>query len=741
MKSIIKLIIEYMNCIFTFSRYILLTISLFSFNTFSQTENKSEIDSTYIKYSFPYEVKVTSSKYETELKSVSIPIELATEKEIFNNSGSTLSDILKNKAGISLMRFGIWATEISIRGMNKSNIVSLVDGNRIETSNDIAAGISLIELNDIKSIEVIKGSASSLYGSGAVGGVVNIKSNREFYKNEFNINGSLLSSYSDVNNNAASTLSINVGNFNWFTSIKGTLRSASDVKIPSGILNNSGFRNHSFSFDAGLKFMDNYKLHFTVHDYTANDVGIPGGNLLFPSTADVKYITAFRKLYSAEFNIINISKYLLSFESKVFYQEIHREVENIPNQIFFIPRTISQKASKINLIKILPTGNNKTIGVSFQTNWSLNENYFAISGIDIWERSLTSFRTRELLIDTLASDNQTIVNSTHKIIAENPLPDSKYLNFGFFIHNEIDLIINKLKLSGGGRIDVVSVSNEESYYPLYEINNGVKNENPSNKKLVWNKENVGDISWSSNLSIKYTLFENVDIIFSTARSFRSPSLEERFQYIDLGNLVRIGDPNLKPENGYFFDAGLRIYYNKLFFSGNLFVNYLDNLVTEQPGIYENKNALFKKNIGSARFAGFDFNIRYNIINSIYLDGNIAFVEGVDTENKIPLPTISPMNGIISIGIFPLNEIEMNFSVLFFADQNKISIGEIPTPGYTTFDLLLNSKPIKFYFTTFQFSTGIDNITNKDYRNHLSTNRGLTTSEPGRNYFIKLKFNW
>lgn len=720
---------------------ILLILTIVSFNSFSQNEKNTNKDSTYLQYSYPHEVKVISPRHETELKSVSIPIEVATEKEIFINSGSTLSDILKNKSGISLMQYGIWATEISIRGMSKSNIVSLIDGNRIETANDIAAGLSLIELNDIKSIEVIKGSASSLYGSGAVGGVVNIISNREFYKNEFNINGSLLSSYSDVNNNAASTLSLNAGNINWFAIIKGTLRSASDVKIPSGTLKNSGFRNNSFSFDAGLKFKDNYKLHFTVQDYTANDVGIPGANLLFPSTADVKYVTAYRKLYSTEFNIINISKYLLSFESKVFYQEINREVENIPNQTFFIPRTINQQASRTKLIKILPEGNNKTVGASFQTNWSLNENYFAITGIDIWERSLTTFRTRELLIDTLASDNQTIVNSTHKIIAEKPLPDSKYLNFGFFIHNEIDLIKNKLKLSGGGRIDLVSVSNEESYYPVYEINNGVINNNPSNKKLVWNKERAGDISWSSNISFKYSLFENVDLIFTSAKSFRSPSLEERFQYIDLGNLIRIGDPNLIPESGYFFDTGLRIYQNNLFFSGNLFVNYLENLVTEQQGIFENRNALFKKNIGSARFAGFDFNIRYNIINSLYIDGNLAFVEGVDTENKIPLPSISPMNGILTLGIIPVNEIEINLSVLFFGNQNKVSIGEIETPGYTTYDLQVNSKQIKIYNTSLQISTGIDNITNKDYRNHLSTNRGLTTSEPGRNYYIKLKFNW
>ncbi len=85
-----------------------------------------------------------------------------------------------------------------------------------------------------------------------------------------------------------------------------------------------------------------------------------------------------------------------------------------------------------------------------------------------------------------------------------------------------------------------------------------------NQVLYWSSYNAHDISWSGNAGFIYSLNEQTDITFNFARSFRSPSLEERYQYIDLGNLVKLGDPNLKPEKGYFFDLGLRIWDKTIF---------------------------------------------------------------------------------------------------------------------------------------------------------------------------------
>jgi len=215
-------------------------------------------------------------------------------------------------------------------------------------------------------------------------------------------------------------------------------------------------------------------------------------------------------------------------------------------------------------------------------------------------------------------------------------------------------------------------------------------------------------------------------------------LEERYQYIDLGSFVRVGNPDLEPEKGYFFDAGLRIWRNDLTFSGNLFLNLLSNLVSEEPGTFEDRPAFIKSNIGKARLYGFDFGFQFSFYKNYSLSGSLSFVIGEDIENNTYLPQIPPLNGRIIFSFIPINYFQIGLAATFFADQNKTAIGELKTPGYITYDLQLVFLPFNLGFTTLQIASGIDNITNSSYRNHLASNRGVITSEPGRNFFIKIK---
>jgi outer membrane receptor protein involved in Fe transport len=78
----------------------------------------------------------------------------------------------------------------------------------------------------------------------------------------------------------------------------------------------------------------------------------------------------------------------------------------------------------------------------------------------------------------------------------------------------------------------------------------------------------------------------------------------------------------------------------------------------------------------------------------------------------------------------------DFSTVFFTEQNKVAPGEIKTPGYVTFNFQLNFVSLIYNDIQTAFSLGIENIIDKNYRNHLSTNRGFIISEPGRNIFIR-----
>jgi hemoglobin/transferrin/lactoferrin receptor protein len=76
-----------------------------------------------------------------------------------------------------------------------------------------------------------------------------------------------------------------------------------------------------------------------------------------------------------------------------------------------------------------------------------------------------------------------------------------------------------------------------------------------------------------------------------------------------------------------------------------------------------------------------------------------------------------------------------------ARQDKIAEGEKETAGYYRLDFTLNTKAFDLGFMKIQGFAGIDNITDNRYTNHLSTNRGDISVEPGRNIFVRLRLSF
>lgn len=685
------------------------------------------------------EIRVTSTRYEMEIKDATVPLSVVDEIQIDKLSSSTVSEVLSTKPGLNLTRDGIWATDINIRGLSRNNVVTLIDGNRIETANDLSARLSMIDLFDIDRVEVIKGSVSSLYGTGAFGGVVNIFTKEPNFSVKPYIKSSFTSGYSSVNKMSFGNLNVMAGSKFFLAKINGTLREADNTNTPQGEIPNSQFHDNNISAMLGFRFLNNHTIKLNYQRFYAHDVGIPGGYPLFPSTALVSYPQEQRELYNISYDISNISSFLKTISAKYFYQYILRDVQNVLNQVAI------KKASNGNLIqktivdKIVPVGKHYTNGIQLQSNWLLGINDI-ILGVDIWQRNMTSERERFQTILKYDSTSGILTSVTSKITGEKPLPVSEYRNIGGFLQDEIKLLNNRLKLNLGARLDQVKVTNAISLNPYYEVVNGVRNDYPSGQKVTWFPAETDEISWSANIGVLYSLFKDIDIALNLARSFRSPSLEERFQYIDLGTLIRVGNPSLNSEKGLYGDLGFRIWKNRFSFNGDIFVNSFTDLVVEVPGTYDSRPALIKTNVGKAIIYGYDFDVMYNFYSSYVVYASLSLVRGRDTENELDLPQIPPLNGRIGVRGSIFNYVYFDVNSVLFNRQDKIAVGEIGTPGYAIFNVIMNSKEFEMKMLKFQIFAGVDNIFDKGYRNHLSTNRGLVTFEPGRNFYVKLKID-
>ncbi len=654
------------------------------------------------------EAVVTSMRSAKVIKNVPLPVDLIDEKTIERSIQITTSEAMEKAPGVSLIRDGAWATAVNIRGLSKQNVVYLIDGNRIETSTNIAGGLSLIDLSNVKNIEIVKGGLSSLYGTGATGGVVNILTKTGSTSERFYFNGALSSSFASVNNGKTASINLNASDKIWYADFTATIRNADDTKIPGGTLTNSGYKDNSFSFSAGVLPIDNIELKFDYQKFSAKDVGIPGG-APFPANSTASYPNASRELFSGEIVVKQLSSTLSNLRLKYYDQLISREVEIIPN----------------SKVVVAPQADHKTNGLLFQADWTLAKNHFLITGIDAWQRSYIGERSKTIKL-------------LNKIIIDKPVPNSKFATLGLFLHDELHLIKNKFKLNLGARYDFIRVTNEQTNNPVAIIIDGNETTPPPNPDASYDANSVNNKSWSGNLGLLYSIFKDFNLTFNTAYTFRSPSLEERYQYIDLGSVVYYGNPNLEPEKGLSFDLGLRVWKDKFTITADGFINTFNNLVIDQQ---ISDSSYQKQNIGKAQLIGFDAKIEYNFFKNYLFYVTGAYVNGKDTEKNEYLPQIPPFNSSFGLKIPIKKYFDVDLSATFYDKQNKVSPDETTTQGYIYFDIAINSYPINISLLNIELFAGVQNIFDTSYRSHLSTYRGIYLTEPGRNIYAKIKLSW
>ncbi len=125
------------------------------------------------------EVVVTATRRQTPLKDIPACVTVITREELEASSGMRVDDILRKYAGIDIRRpsgFLSHSATVSLRGMGEmpGRTLILLDGIPMNKSDTGNANWDLFDVEDIERIEVVRGPASALYGSSAMGGVINI---------------------------------------------------------------------------------------------------------------------------------------------------------------------------------------------------------------------------------------------------------------------------------------------------------------------------------------------------------------------------------------------------------------------------------------------------------------------------------------------------------------------------------------------------------------------------------------
>ena len=231
------------------------------------------------------EVVIRSTRTSSAMNNTTYPVDIEMSDQLTQSSNVTVSDALSKVPGIALVRDGIWETAISVRGMTRSDIVSLIDNTRIETANDIAGALSLININDLERVETLKSPGSVLYGTGALGGVIHLVTKRPSFTDQIESKAEWTSSASTVDGGLSNFAAVQSSSDQYAARISGGYRNAGNTTTPDGILPNSQYHDFSLTGSLGIKTIDEQSLFLSYQRSQAENTGIPGGSAFGPTAA------------------------------------------------------------------------------------------------------------------------------------------------------------------------------------------------------------------------------------------------------------------------------------------------------------------------------------------------------------------------------------------------------------------------------------------------------------------------
>jgi len=141
-------------------------------STFFSQQRVVEKDS--VKVNTLDEIVITATRTFRQLSSLPMPVSIICKKQIQNTGSTRLKDILLEQTGINFVTDRSRFTGVQLQGMSAEYTMILIDGVPLIGRSSGNLDLNRITVNNIKQIEIVKGPSSSLYGSEALGGVINI---------------------------------------------------------------------------------------------------------------------------------------------------------------------------------------------------------------------------------------------------------------------------------------------------------------------------------------------------------------------------------------------------------------------------------------------------------------------------------------------------------------------------------------------------------------------------------------
>lgn len=614
-------------------------------------------------------------------------VEHETIKDLQQKGTSTLIEGLATIPGVSQVSTGTSIGKPVIRGLSGNRVLVYSQGVRME--NQQFGDEHGLGLNDagIESVEVIKGPASLLYGSDALGGVLYFNPEKFADANTFkaNLNQKLFSNTLGSN----TSLGLKTSTENWKFLARGSYNTHSDYRVSGGDrVTNTRYNETDFKTAAGYS---NARFSTVLrYNYNNLDLGLPEDGIGAQSSS--KNTALPRQA---------VSNHLLSLNSIIYFTNTKLDVDlgYVTND-----RSEFEDSDEASLQMKL-----KTFNYNAKYHLPKMGNLETILGVQGMHQTNTNFG-EELLI-----------------------PDATTNDFGIFGTANYEWGSSSA-LQAGLRFDNRKISSE--------VNGEVGEEG------YFQAVDKSFDSFNAALGYKTDLATNLIMRLNLASGFRAPNLAELTSNgVHEGtNRYEIGNNELKTEQNFQTDLNLEYKTDHFEFFVNGFYNHIDNYIYTAPaGTVIDDNAVFNYIQSNAKLYGGEVGLHFHPHPLDWLHYETAF-ESVTAKKQdgdyLPLIPANNWNNTFR-GEFDIKDwLTSGFATINVSttlNQDNVSGFETRSAGYTLVNLGLGGT-VKFGKTVFDVNLNANNLFDKEYIAHLSRLKTDGIANIGRNVVLGINFS-
>ena len=643
-------------------------------------------------------VVVTAARTQQQLLDTNASVSVVNANQTANLGRDNIPEMLRTAPGVRLVSDGTPGVKrVAIRGESATRTLILVDGQRIDDQKNKSGAPLLINPYFTDRIEVVKGPSSVLYGSDAMGGIVNVIT-KQPVEEPFAFEGGVGFNSSSNSFSEYANIMGTLDRFHYaagaFNTNSGDLHLSDHERLDNTSYNARGL-NGDFSYDV----LDNLTLGY-VGEYFYSDAETS-------TTTDDATYSVFRgeipewkrqkhKLYLKAFDI---NDYLAAVDASFYFQSNDKEFNSTP-----------QRGLAVGVIN-----EQDTYGGNLQLEFSLGDTFYLVTGYDGRQEELDSSSDIGITMGPVAGDihlnDSAYKQQSHAVYAmlSTYLTDELTLNTG--------VRYNYIKTEAGdsqvrGAMNVMGQTIPVNMDPDYA--------DASQNKTV------------GSVGLVYRPFDKGAFRLNWSQGFRVPNIQELFLITSTGTL-QFGNPDLKPEESDNYEFGFRWEDpNGLTSDVALFYSQADNYIeTVNAGQFYTY-----RNIAEATTYGLEFSASYlykryePYVNFTLMERE--YETGTRSSKNTGTPKLSGNTGLRFYGqLFELDAYA-NFATCTKNDNLDGSsyFGNTEYGGYVTYNLSVSTKlGPNDEFTLYG---SVENILDKNYQ----TNELI--HEPGRFFTLGVK---